>query len=116
VQGALRVIASAQATYAGVCGHGHYAPTLAALARPAPGKKVGFLAGDLVPTEDATVLEKYRYRIEMVAVPSPRSTASCNGVPGGGSAETFSIVARPLEGFHGRAFRMDSGGTLTDIK
>ena len=116
VQGAVRGIASAQFAYAAVCGHGHYAPTLAALARPEPGKKVGFLAEHLVPAAGATVIERYRYRIEMVAVPSPRSAASCNGVAAGGSAATFSVVARPLEGFHGRAFRMDSDGELTDIK
>jgi hypothetical protein len=116
VRGAMSVVVVAQATYASVCGHGHYAPTLAALARPEPGKKLGFLAVDLVPAGGAAVLEKYRYRIEMVAIPSPRSAASCNGVPAGGSAESFSVVVRPLEGFHGRAFRMDSDGKLTDIK
>ena len=112
----MSAIVVAQATYAGSCGHGHYAPTLAALARPEPGKTLGFLTGDLVPAGGATVLEKYRYRIEMVSVPSPRSAASCNGVPAGGSAETFSVVARPLDGFQGRAFRMGSDGTLTEIK
>ena len=116
VRGALRAIASAQATYSAVCGHGYYAPTLAALARPEPGKKLGFLYDDLVPAKGATVLEKYGYRIEMTAVPSPKSTASCNGVAAGGSAETFSIVARPMEGFHGRAYRIDANGGLTDLK
>lgn len=116
VRGALTAVVVAQAVYGSACGHGFYAPTLAALARPEPGKTLGVLAGDLVPAGGANVVEKYRYRIEMVAAPSPRSAASCNGVPAGGSAETFSVVARPLEGFQGRSFRMDSNGTLTDIK
>jgi hypothetical protein len=116
VRGALRGIASAQFAYAATCGHGHYAPTLAALDRPAPGDKVGFLGGYLVPAEGATVLEKYRYRIEMIAPRSPRSAASCNGVPAGGSAGTFSVVARPIAGFHGRTFRIDADGNLTDTK
>jgi hypothetical protein len=114
--GGLRAIVVAQAAYATVCGHGYYAPTLAILARPEPGKTLGFLASDLVPASGATVLEKYRYRIEMTAVPSPRSAASCHGVPAGGSAETFSVVARPLKGFHGRALRIDADGKLTEIK
>jgi hypothetical protein len=117
VRNALTAIVSAQAGYAAACGHGFYAPTLAALARPEQGRRLGFLYGDdLVPPKGATVLERFRYRIEMTAVPSPKSAASCNGVPAGGSAESFSVVARPLEGFHGRAYRIDADGKLTDIK
>jgi hypothetical protein len=116
LSGAMRVISSAQAVYSMSCGHGYYAPTLAALARPAPGEKRDSLPGDLVPAAGGTVVEKYGYRIEMVAVPSPKSPASCNGVPAGGSADTFSVVARPKEGFQGRAFRIDAEGDLTAIK
>lgn len=116
VRGILRAIVSAQITYFAVCGNGFYAPTLAILARPEPGKTLGFLGADLVPAGGSTVLEKSRYRIEMSAAPSPKSTASCNGVPAGGSAGTFSVVARPLKGFVGRAFRIDADGNLTEIK
>lgn len=116
VTGGMRAIVSAQATYAAVCGHGHYAPTLADLARPEPGQKRGFLAADLAPARGAKAVEKYHYRIEMTTVLSPRSAASCNGVPAGGLAATFSVVARPLEGFRGRGFRIDEDGKLTDIK
>jgi hypothetical protein len=114
--GAMRVVSSAQAVYSSSCGHGHYAPTLTALTRPAPGDKRGFLPGDLVPAAGGTVVEKYGHRIEMIAVPSPKSAASCNGVPAGRSADTFSVVARPKEGAQGRAFRLDSAGELTPIK
>jgi hypothetical protein len=112
----MRAIVSAQTAYAAVCGHGYYAPTLAILAKPEPGKALGFIDADFVPASGTTVLEKYRYRIVMTAMPSPKSAASCNGVPAGGSAETFSVVARPVDGFHGRAFRIDRDGKLTDIK
>ncbi len=116
VGGALRAIAVGQATYSTVCGHGFYAPTLEILARPRPGQAPGFLGEDLVPAKGSSVIEKYRYRIEMTALPSPRSAASCHGVPAGGSAETFAIVARPLDGFQGRAFRIGADGQLTEIK
>jgi hypothetical protein len=99
-----------------VCGNGYYAPTLAALARPEPGNKLGFISDDLVPAKPATDLEKYRYRIAMTAAPSPVSAASCNGVPAGASARTFSVTARPLEGFQGRSYRIDAQGELTEIK
>ena len=116
LSGAMRVVSSAQAVYSSSCGHGHYAPTLAALAVPLPGDKRSFLPRDLVPAGGATVVEKYGYRIEMIAVPSAKSPASCNGVPAGGLADTFTVVARPKEGFQGRAFRLDSAGELTAIK
>ena len=49
-----------------------------------------------------------------MATVSPRSPAGCNGVPAGGLAATFSVVARPLDGFQGRVFRIAADGTLTD--
>jgi hypothetical protein len=116
VRGALRAIVSAQLTYSAVCGNGYYAPTLAALARPEPGKKLGFIYDEMVPAKPATDLEKYHYRIAMTAAPSPASVASCNGVPAGGSARTFFVTARPLEDFQGRSYRIDADGVLTQIK
>ena len=116
VKGVLRAITSGQLAYSAVCGNGSFAPTLAALARPEPGKRLGFINDDLVPAAGATDLEKYHYRITMTAEPSPASRASCNGVPAGGSAQSFSVTARPLAGFQGRSFRIDSEGTLTEIK
>jgi hypothetical protein len=69
----------------------------------------------LVPVR-ARSSRKHRYRIELLAAPSSASPAGCNGVAAGGLAATFSVVARPLTGFQGRAFRIDADGTLTDIK
>jgi hypothetical protein len=115
VTATLRAIAVGQMTYSAVCGNGYYAPTLAALARPEPGKQLGFIPGDLVPSK-ATDLEKYRYRFVMTAPPAPGSSASCNGVPAGGSARTFSITARPVAGSQGKSYRIDAEGVLTEIK
>jgi hypothetical protein len=113
VKNALYAISNAQRVYARDCGRGYYGPTLASLAKPAPDRPEGFLPDLFVPAGSAFVLEKYGSRIEMSAVPSPTSPASCNGVPAGGSAQTFSIVARPMEGWHGRTFRIDAKGDLT---
>ena len=112
----LRAIVSGQITYSAVCSTGFYAPTLADLGRPAKGAKTGFILDTDVPPKGATVLEKWRYRIEMTAPPAKASPASCNGVPAGGSAQSFVITARPLPGFSGRAFRIDDKGELTEIK
>lgn len=112
----LRGIVSGQLTYGAVCGDFFYAPTFAALARPQPGQKDGFILPSDVPPKGAAVLEKHHYRIEMTAKPSAKSPASCNGVPAGGSAETFFLTARPMQGYSGTAFRIDAEGKLTEIK
>lgn len=114
VRSALRTIASAQLTYAAVCANGYYAPTLRALATPEPGGTSAFISEEFVPARGAT-LEKDHYLIEMMAAASPGSGASCNGIPAGGSAQTFSITARPAEGFEGASYRIDASGTLTVI-
>jgi hypothetical protein len=116
VKGALRAIAMAQLTYSASCGSGYFAPSFAALSTPEPGKNLAFIAADYAPAKGAMDLEKHRYRITMTAAPSPASRASCNGVPAGGSARTFSVTARPLEGFHGISYRIDADGALTQIK
>ena len=112
----LRGLVSGQATYAAVCGQGFYAPTLTALAAPEPGQRQGFILESDVPARGTTVLEKYRYRIEMTAPPSPKSPRSCNGVPAGGSAQTWSATARRTRGFAGKSYRINVEGELSEIK
>jgi hypothetical protein len=112
----LRAIASAQAAYSAVCGAGFYAPTFAALAKAPPGEKSGFINSTDVPPDGAKVLEKNRYTIEMTAPPSPKAPASCNGVPAGQSAQTWSATARPLPSYSGKSYRIDAEGELTAFK
>ncbi len=112
----LRLISIAQATYSSECGAGFYAPTFAALAKARPGEKSGFISSTDVPPDGAKVLEKNRYTIEMTAPPSPKSPASCNGVPAGQSAQTWSATARPLPKYSGKSYRIDAEGELTAIK
>jgi hypothetical protein len=114
--GTLRSIVSGQLAFSAVCGNFFYAPSLAALARPAPGSPTGFILDTDVPPKGATVLEKYRYRIEMTAKPSPDSPASCNGIAAGGLAQTFLVTARPMPGYSGKSLQIDHEGKLTEIK
>lgn len=116
VQSTLRAIASGQITYSAVCGSGFFAPTLEALARPEPGMKDGFILASDVPAKGAKFLEKWHYRVEMAAPPDAKSPASCNGVPAGGSAKTWSATARPMPGFRGRSYRINAEGELTEIR
>ena len=116
VKSTLRGIASGQITYSAVCAAGFFAPSLEVLAKPAPGSKDGFILRTDVPAKGAKVLEKWHYRIEMTAVPDPKSPASCNGLPAGGSAKTWSATARPMTGYRGKSYRIDAEGVLTEIK
>lgn len=116
VKSTLRAIASGQITYSAVCAAGFFAPSLEALAKPEPGNKDGFILRTDVPAKGAKVLEKWRYRIEMTAAPDPKSPASCNGVPAGGSAKTWSATARPMPGYRGKSYKIDAEGVLTEIK
>jgi feruloyl esterase len=112
----LRFIASAQHAYAASCGKGLHAPSLAVLARRPPGSQFGFLLEEHVPPMGATVLEKHRYRIEMTATRSATSPADCNGTAAGGLASAFTVTARPLPGFSGASYQMDTTGQITEIK
>src|SRR5512145_2811863 len=112
VKSTLRALASGQITYSAVCAFGFFAPSLEALAKPEPGNKTGFILSTDVPAKGAKVLEKWHYRIEMTAVPDPKSPASCNGVPAGGSAKTWSATARPMPGYRGKSYKIDAEGVL----
>lgn len=116
VKSTLRALASGQITYSAVCAFGFFAPSLEALAKPASGSKSGFILSTDVPAKGAKALEKWHYRIEMTAVPDPKSPASCNGVPAGGSAKTWSATARPMPGYRGTSYRINEEGVLTEIK
>jgi hypothetical protein len=116
VQGTLRSIASGQITYSAACGNFFYAPSLAELGRGTPDSPTGFIPQYDVPPKGAAVLEKYGYRIEMIAKPSADSPASCNGVAAGGLAKTFLVTARPMPGLSGTSFQIDHEGKLTEIK
>lgn len=116
VKSTLRAIASGQITYSAVCSFGFYAPSLEALAKPQPGSKSGFISSTDVPAKGAKFLEKWHYRIEMTAVPDAKSPASCNGVPEGGSAKTWSATAKPMPGYRGKSYRINAAGVLTEIQ
>lgn len=116
VRSTLRGIASGQLTYSAVCASGFFASSLEALAKPEPGKKQGFILASDVPAKGAKFLEKWHYRIEMTAAPDSKSPASCNGVPAGKSAKTWSATARPMPGFRGKSYRINADGELSEIQ
>jgi hypothetical protein len=72
------------------CGRRGYAPTLQALATPAPGHDHGFVSADLGVSDP---LEKSGYRFELSGTPTTEGEQTCSGlVP----LERYRITADPV--------------------
>jgi type II secretory pathway pseudopilin PulG len=105
--GTLRVINSAELSYAISCGLGFYSPDLPTLAVVPPGAKDAFIASDLA-TGPTFVKSGYQFSLAGTAVPGAPPT--CNGLMIGQSAAGYAIVADSLDTAPGARFF----GTNTD--
>jgi type II secretory pathway pseudopilin PulG len=92
--GSMRVIDSAQLTYALTCGSGFYAPNLTTLGTPPPSSNEAFITVGL-GTADTVV--KSAYTVTMSAAPFPGAPGSCNGLAVGAAGQGFSATADPIE-------------------
>ena len=101
----LNALNRGQFLYMQSCGKQRYAPTLVALATPAPGDEHGFVSPDLAQTEP---LVKSGYYIEMTGTPSTEGEQTCTGaVP----LDRYRITADPItRGVNGTRYY----GTNTD--
>ncbi len=86
----MRVINSAQLSYAITCGSGFYAPDMPTLGVPPPASSVGFLSADLAGA--ATVI-KSGYQISMFGTAVAASPGSCNGLAPGAGATAYKAGA-----------------------
>lgn len=95
----LTAINQAQASFAQVCGNGHFAPALTALGKPVPATGEAFLSPDLTLSDSVS---KSGYLIVMGGTASLDAVPSCIGVmpvPG------YHVTADPLvPGATGRRF------------
>jgi prepilin-type N-terminal cleavage/methylation domain-containing protein len=92
--GTLRVINSAQLSFAIGCGLGFYAPDLPALGLVPPASTEGFLSSDM--TSALTVVRSgYSFTVGGAALAG--APASCNGLPAGATATGYVAVADPLD-------------------
>lgn len=111
VVGALRAIVSAQTIYASACGAGLYAPSLTALAAPAPGSTVEILSPDLAQADTIT---KSGYVVTMGSTTGPvaAAPAAC-GLPAGKMVRGYYVTATPASAEMGtRAFAVNTDGTI----
>ena len=90
----MRVINSAQLTYALTCGSGFYAPKLTTLGTPPPGSREPFISVGLGTADTVT---KSGYIITMNAITFPGSPSSCNGLGVGLAGQGFAATADPTE-------------------
>ena len=90
----MRVIDSAQLTYALTCGSGFYAPNLTTLGTPPPSSTEPFINAGLGTSN--TVI-KSAYSITMSALPYAGAPGSCNGLAVGAAGQGFKAAADPLE-------------------
>ncbi len=107
--GSLRVINSAEISYAITCGGGFYAPDLLTLGTPPPGAVVAFVSPDL---GSANVVIKSVYQIQVAAVGSVGSPASCNGLAAGQGGNGYRAGADAMDPTQARFFSTNASGTI----
>ena len=107
--GSMRVINSAQLTYALTCGSGFYAPNLTTLGTAPPGSREAFIAAGL---GSADTITKSGYIIQMSAVPYPGSPGSCNGLGVGTTGQGFIASADPTVPTNPRFFGTNASNII----
>jgi type II secretory pathway pseudopilin PulG len=105
----MRVINSAQLTFALTCGSGFYAPTLTTLGTPPPGQREPFISVGLGGADTVT---KSGYIITMSAATYPGSPGSCNGLGVGLAGQGFSATADPTEPNNTRFFGTNASNII----
>jgi type II secretory pathway pseudopilin PulG len=108
--GTMRVVNSAQLSFAITCGFGFYSPDLQTLGVKPPAAADAFLAPEL---STGPTFIKSGYNFSMGAVSVPGAPASCNGLAAGGTASGYALVADPLDiSPPARYFGTNADGTL----
>lgn len=105
----LRLVNSAQLSFAISCGLGFYAPDLATLGNPPAGSQAPFLGPDL---SSAAIVNRSGYQFELVGTAQANAPASCNGLGAGLSAPGYKVRADPLDTPLVRFFATNSSGLI----
>lgn len=90
----LRVLNSAQLSFAVTCGSGFYSPTFPTLGVAPPASPAAFLPPEL--TSGVSFL-KQGYSFSMGGTPLSGAPASCNGLSAGEAAPGYAAFAEPLD-------------------
>lgn len=105
----LRLINSAQVTFAITCGSGFYAPNLSSLGIAPPGSNQPFIAAELAT---ADIITKSGYTFEVSGTSYALAPAACNGVGAGQTAQAYKVRADPNDASNPRFFGTNASGTI----
>lgn len=92
--GTLRVVNSAQLTYAISCGLGYYSPDFPNLGVPPPGNPAAFLPPEL---SSGFTFDRSGYLFSLAGTPLGGAPATCNGLGPGAAAPGYAVVADPID-------------------
>jgi prepilin-type N-terminal cleavage/methylation domain-containing protein len=92
--GTLRVINSAELSFALTCGLGFYSPDLPTLGIPPPGGAEAFLPTEL---SSGFTFQKSGYVFSLAGTPLGGAPGSCNGLGPGLTAPGYAAVADPID-------------------
>ena len=109
--GTMRIINSAQLSYAIACGFGFYAPDFPTLGNKPTGAIEAFLPPELA--SGATFI-KAGYTFSLAGTPIPGSPATCNGLSAGTSVPGYAAVADQMDiaAPQGRFFGTNADGVI----
>jgi type II secretory pathway pseudopilin PulG len=107
--GSLRVINSAQISYAITCGSGFYAPNLTTLGTVPPGAQTSFISTDLGV---ANTVVKANYQIQMFATGLAGTPPGCSGLAAGQSGTGYKAGADSLDPVLNRFFATNASGVI----
>ncbi len=92
--GTMRLVNSAQLSFAIGCGLGFYAPDLPSLGNPPPGATDGFIPADMAAN---FTFVKSGYNFSLAGTPLGGAPASCNGLGMGQAAPGYAIVGDVID-------------------
>lgn len=109
--GTLRVVNSAQLSYAITCGFGFYSPDFVTLGNKPPGAIEAFLPPEL---SGGATFVKAGYSFSLAGTAVPGSPATCNGLGAGVAVPGYAAVADQLDiaAPQGRFFGTNADGVI----
>jgi competence protein ComGC len=108
--GTMKVVNSAQLSFAITCGLGFYSPDLQTLGVRPPAAIDAFLTPEM---STGPTFIKSGYNFSMAGVGIPGAPASCNGLAAGSASSGYAVVADPLDATPpARFFGSNADGTI----
>jgi type II secretory pathway pseudopilin PulG len=113
--GTMRVVNSAELTFAISCGLGFYSPDFPTLGTPPPTSTEGYLPPEL---SSGFTFNKSGYIFSLAGTPLAGAPASCNGLAAGMASPGYAVVADPIDpsGSVSRYFGSNSDGLIYQDK